>query len=113
MKKSLLFGLLIAGNFLFFKNDASAAESSPSIDSPIETTENIINFDSDKQDILVTDDIIIRTISPLNSDSHSAVEDNSITTLGAGQWDLLGGQDVYAKSKVWHSSGRSMGIGEQ
>ena len=109
MKKSLLFGLLLAGSFLLYDYDASAAESSTSTGQTSESTDNIIYFDSDKQDILVTDDIIIRTISPLTSDFYSTSnkykEDINSLPIATGTWDVLGGEYVKAKSNVWASTG--------
>ncbi|MBO2536799.1 hypothetical protein [Rummeliibacillus suwonensis] len=54
MKKGLLFSFLLAGSFLLYDNDAFAAESGNSTDQTLRPTENIIYFNSDKQDILAT-----------------------------------------------------------
>ncbi len=67
MKKSLLSGLLLAGSFLLFNNDALAAELNNSTSQPSESTDNIIIYNTDEQDMLVTDDFIITTIDPSES----------------------------------------------
>lgn len=109
MKKGLLFSFLLAGSFLLYDNDAFAGESGNSTDQTLRPTENIIYFNSDKQDILATNDIIIRTISPIISNFYTVTnkykEGSNSSILGAGTWDTLGGQYVYAKSKVWASHG--------
>ncbi|MGE7692064.1 hypothetical protein ACQKMI_23050 [Lysinibacillus sp. NPDC097214] len=101
MKKSLLSGLVLAGSFLLFNNDALAAELSNSTSQPSEAEENIVYYDTDKQDILITDEVIIRTIEP----EESLKSRLGINTLNNGVWDLLGSETVYSNSSIWHSTG--------
>jgi len=104
VKKSLLSGLIFASSFLSFNNDASAAVLSNSTSQPSESTDNIVYYDTDKQDILITDEVIIRTIEP----SESLLKRTNrlgINTLNNGVWDLLGYETVYSNSSIWHSTG--------
>ncbi|MFJ7186017.1 hypothetical protein [Lysinibacillus xylanilyticus] len=102
MKKSLFSGILLASSFLLFNNDVSAAEQSTSTDQPSdESTENIVYFDLDTQDLLVTDDVIIRKIDPSSNTSLNP----DISLLGNGVWDLLGYETVFSKSSIWQSEG--------
>lgn len=104
LKKSLLSSLLLAGSFLLFNNDASAAElSSTSTSQPSESTDNIVYYDTDKQDILITDEVIIRTIEPSDSKRNTLLDKYS--PLNNGVWDLLGYETVYSNSSVWYSLG--------
>ncbi|MFJ7733149.1 hypothetical protein ACIQXF_14770 [Lysinibacillus sp. NPDC097231] len=107
MKKNLLSGLLLASSFLLFNNDVSAAEQSTSTGQlSEESTENIVYFDMDKQDILVTDDVIIRKIGPSSNSLLNTLSLNQdISLLGNGVWDLLGYETVYSQSSIWHSDG--------
>jgi len=100
MKKSLLAGILLAGSFLLFNNDASAAEANTSSVQPPESMENVIYFNSDTQDILITDDFIITTVN--ESDSSLPVR-----PLLNGKWDPLGSETVFSKSSVYYSDGGS------
>lgn len=106
MKKSLLSGLLLASSFFLFNSHSSAEELSKSIVEPIESTEDIIYFNSDKQDLLVTDDIIIRTVEPNNS-LLKAVD---VQATSNGVWDLLGYETVYSTSSIWHSTGGDFAV---
>lgn len=107
MKKNLLSGIFLASSFLFFSNNASASEHDTVTKLPLESTDNIIYYNSDTQDILITDEVIIRTIEsdnfPFNKNTFA--DKSLISPLNNGVWDLLGYEDVYTTSSVWYSLG--------
>lgn len=107
MKKSILSGLLLASSFLLFNNDVFAAEPNISTGQPSEESpENIVYFDMDTQDILVTDDVIIRKIDQSrNSLLNTLSLNQDISLAGNGVWDLLGYETVFSTSSIWHSEG--------
>ncbi|MET4559616.1 hypothetical protein ABIA69_000759 [Lysinibacillus parviboronicapiens] len=104
MKKSLLSGLILAGSFLLFNNDALAAETSNFTNQPSESTDNIIYYNTDEQDMLITDEFIITTIEPSES-LRNRNNPLGINTLNNGVWDLLGYETVFSSSSIWHSTG--------
>lgn len=101
MKKILLSSLLLSSSLLFINNEALAANIPVESVKSIEGTENIdyenmIYYDTDTQDILITDDVIIRTVEPSEFSTFSA---------GNGVWDFIGSQTVKAESSVFYSYG--------
>lgn len=110
--RNLFLGFLLAGGSFLFYNDAEAAELSNSTEeqqgeqSEVET----IYFTED-QDILITDDVIIRRISdtPSVEMAKLSLKSNYINTgisvLGAGEWDLIGDEFVGGRSSIYPSHG--------
>ncbi|MGE7624884.1 hypothetical protein ACQKMD_18105 [Viridibacillus sp. NPDC096237] len=91
MRKILLLGILLTGSFVFYDN-AHAAELGDTSDvQSVEQKEAETIYFNEDQDILVTDDVIIRKISdsPLINLSVLAAKDNynnsGIATFGAGK----------------------------
>lgn len=110
MNKRLLSSLLLASSFLLFNNHSSAAELNTSTNQPLEYTDDIIYFDIEKDDILVTDDIIIKTVKSYSDVDKYKNDINSLIQVQGieppnGEWDLVGFDTVYSKSSIQWSSG--------
>lgn len=116
MRNILLFVVLVGSNFLFFETTASASEATDISGEQVAgqeqpDPENTIYFNGNKDDILITNDVIIRKISdsPNNNLPNLSIKynylDNSIVTMGAGKWDLIGTEYVKQTSDVYPSHG--------
>lgn len=121
MRKSILSSLLLAGSFLLFQNSASASEIDASASQSSESTDDIIYFDATEQDVLITDEMIIRAVrdedrvnslsrihslsNEYNEGYESLLNGEVDTLAGNGVWDMIGYQYVYSKSEVYPSSG--------
>lgn len=119
MKKSILSSLLLASSFLLFQNGASASEQDVSSNQPLESTEEVIHFDATKQEVLITDEFIIRALDEdeLNSlkktqslfdnrnENLNLLTDGQVPELLNGVWDELGYETVFSRSNVWASNG--------
>lgn len=111
MKKILLFSVLLTGSLVF--NDAAHAEELSGVNeqSVDQKEQEIIYFDGNQGDVLITDDVIIYKVSdvpliPLPSLTASKnYTENEMGILGAGEWDRLGDEAVGRESGIYPSYG--------
>ncbi len=108
MKKLFLMSLLLVGSTVF-ADGAKAAETEVKASSQKDS--ETIYFD-ENQELLITDDVIIRKISDNPIDIKLANLSpkynhnySDIVITGAGEWDLLGDETVGATSGIYPSRG--------
>lgn len=108
MRKILLILLFaVSGSFIFYDNGHAEELSEARL---VEEKEVETIYFNEDQEILITDEVIIRRISdtPLINLDNLYSEDenlNLITPLGAGEWDLIGDEFVKKKSNIYPSHG--------
>ncbi|MEK9197052.1 hypothetical protein ACH0B5_17935 [Ureibacillus sp. 179-F W5.1 NHS] len=112
--RKLFFGFLLVGGSFLFYDEADAAELSNSTEEQqVAQTESEVEtiYFTEDQDILITDDVIIRRISDspsvemANLSLKSNYNNTGISLLGAGEWDLIGDEFVGSKSSIYPSHG--------
>ena len=109
--RKILLGLLLAGSSFVFYDEVYASEISDNSEGQSVEQEEVetIIFTED-QDILITDELIIRKISdtpqtdlPNLASKYNYL--NNLITRGAGEWDLVGDEFVKQKSGIYPSHG--------
>lgn len=116
MRNILLSFLLIGSSFLFFETPASASEvidisGKQVVGQEQPDAENTIYFNGEKDDILITDDVIIRKLADSpninlpNLSTKYNYSNNGIVPMGAGEWDRLGDELVKQTSGIYPSHG--------
>lgn len=104
MKKNLSLALLFVISF-GFSNDVHAVELNPTAnDHSVEMKEKETIYFEEDQDILITDNVIIKRISD-TPDLSAKHNDDELVTAGAGVWDLIGDEFVGGKSSIYPSHG--------
>lgn len=111
MKKSLIFGTILSGSFLF-SNNVFASEQQEMLEKEINSVDEVVEsivFDG-SQDVLVTEHVIIRKISdvvPVNYFHQSGRLDSPLITpfAGDGVWTKIGSDEFYTTSKTVSSTG--------
>ncbi|QCR33733.1 hypothetical protein [Lysinibacillus sp. SGAir0095] len=113
MRKLFLGFLLMGGSFLFYDEVDAAELSNSTEEQQVAQTEAEVEtiYFTEDQDILITDDVIIRRLSdsPSVEMANLSLKRNYINTgislLGAGEWDLIGDEFVGSKSSIYPSHG--------